>query len=86
MSHKHLDWQVWTDFLISYISGAKKNIVFMLWGNFAISKKTLIDSTKHLILTASHPSPLSCRHSFDGCKHFLKANEYLKEPINWSII
>ena len=85
MSHKKLNWQKWTDFIVKYVSDNKESIVFMLWGNFAQSKKGLIDCSKHLVLEASHPSPLSARHSFVGCKHFSKANNFLNENINWSI-
>jgi len=85
MSHKNLKFNLWTYFLINYISKNKKNVVFMLWGAFARSKKTLICESKHLVLESSHPSPLSARHSFNGCGHFLKANHFLKESINWSL-
>ena len=85
MSHKNLKWDLWTDFVINYISKHKKNVVFMLWGAYARSKKALICESKHLVLEASHPSPLSVRHSFKGCGHFLKANQFLKESIDWSL-
>ncbi|MDE5858746.1 MAG: uracil-DNA glycosylase, partial [Muribaculaceae bacterium] len=59
----------------------------LLWGNYAISKKRLIDETKHLVLTSVHPSPLSAYRGFIGCRHFSKANQYLtsigKTPIEW---
>jgi len=85
MSHKKLNWQKWTDFIVKYVSDNKESVVFILWGNFAQSKKDLIDCSKHLVLESSHPSPLSARHSFVGCKHFLKANQYLNVNIDWSI-
>ena len=69
---------------------AEENLVFLLWGSFAIKKQALVAPNRgHLILTAPHPSPLSAYRGFFGCKHFSKANEYLKskglEPIDWSI-
>lgn len=87
-SHRDYGWQSFTDFTIRYLSENYKNIVFMLWGNFAKNKKILIDSSKHLVLESAHPSPLA-GNAFQGCKHFSKANEYLtsvgKSPINWQI-
>ena len=85
-SHSQLGWQKFTDQVIKILSEHKENLVFMLWGSFAISKKELI-SDKHLVLTAPHPSPLSAYRGFLGCKHFSKANEYLKDQsINWGKI
>ncbi len=87
-SHKNIGWQTFTDAVISQLSEHKQNLVFMLWGNFAKSKKTLIDETKHYVLEAAHPSPLA-RNAFMGCKHFSKCNEILrkigKEEINWQV-
>ena len=87
-SHKNFGWQYFTDAVISALSNHKEHIVFLLWGNFAKEKKSLIDEKKHLILESSHPSPLA-GNSFVGNGHFLKANEYLIkndiEPINWEI-
>jgi uracil-DNA glycosylase len=60
------------------ISNQKKNIVFFLWGNNAKQKKKLLNIDKHLVLTTSHPSPLSAYRGFKGCKHFSKANKYLE--------
>ena len=81
-------WNIFTDAVIRAISERKEHVVFMLWGNYARSKKALIDKDKHLILEAAHPSPLA-RGAFFGCKHFSKCNSYLKEhgetPIDWSI-
>lgn len=88
-SHRNIGWQHFTDATIQYLSDHFAHIVFMLWGNFAKNKKTLIDASKHLILEAAHPSPLA-GNAFQGCKHFSKANEYLsgngKQPIDWQII
>lgn len=85
-SHKSFGWEIFTDALIKLISDKKENVVFLLWGNFAITKSALIDSAKHLVLTAAHPSPLA-RGAFFGSKHFSKTNNYLIEnklrSINW---
>lgn len=87
-SHKGKGWEEFTDSVISKISKEKENVVFLLWGANARSKKPLIDKTKHLVLECAHPSPLSAYNGFFGCGHFLKANEYLiscgKTPIDWS--
>lgn len=86
-SHQGHGWETFTDNVIARLSAAKSNIVFMLWGAYAIRKATLIDKSKHLILTAPHPSPLSAYRGFLGCKHFSKANSYLssvgKAEIDW---
>eukprot|EP00095_Tigriopus_kingsejongensis_P000885 maker-scaffold2448_size15613-snap-gene-0.0 protein:Tk00885 transcript:maker-scaffold2448_size15613-snap-gene-0.0-mRNA-1 annotation:"uracil-dna glycosylase" len=83
-----IGWQDFTDAVIKKLSDKSEHIVFMLWGNFAKSKAPLINSGKHLILEAAHPSPLA-RNKFQGCAHFSKANAYLKangrEPIDWSL-
>ncbi len=85
-SHSSIGWQTFTDAVIKTISDRKECIVFMLWGNYARSKKPLIDSSKHLILEAAHPSPLA-RGAFFGCRHFSKANNFLtatgQSPIVW---
>ena len=85
-SHSGIGWQTFTDAVIKTISDRKEYVVFMLWGNYARSKKPLIDSSKHLILEAAHPSPLA-RGAFFGCRHFSKANNFLiasgQEPIRW---
>jgi uracil-DNA glycosylase len=86
-SHSKIGWEHFTDAVIRKISQEKEQVVFMLWGNFAQSKQSLIDATKHLILKAAHPSPFSVHKGFYGCRHFSKANEYLvrhgKNPVNW---
>jgi uracil-DNA glycosylase len=88
-SHQGIGWEQFTDSIISEINMELNGIVFMLWGNFAKSKKKLIDAQKHLILESNHPSPLSAHRGFFYCKHFSKANNYLlskdKTPINWSL-
>lgn len=87
-SHKGQGWEKFTDSIIKKISDKKENVVFLLWGGNARSKKPLIDQTKHLILECAHPSPLSAYNGFFGCGHFVKTNAYLvehgKSPINWS--
>jgi uracil-DNA glycosylase len=87
-SHRKIGWQLFTDAIIKLLSDHKSNLVFMLWGNFAKSKSVLIDSSKHLILEAAHPSPLA-RGAYFGSKHFSQANNYLKtnniSPIEWKI-
>lgn len=87
-SHSRIGWQEFTDAVISYVSGHCEGVVFMLWGNFARGKKALIDSSRHLILEAAHPSPLA-GGAFFGCRHFSKANEYLaasgRTAIDWTL-
>ena len=88
-SHQNKGWETFTDSVISKLSEQKNNLVFVLWGNFAIAKKILIDTTKHHVLTAAHPSPLSAFKGFFGCRHFSKINEILldsgTEPIDWRL-
>ena len=88
-SHRNLGWQDFTDDVLKTISNQLNGIVFMLWGNFAKSKAKFIDTTRHLVLEAAHPSPLA-GGAFFGCQHFKQANEYLKGigkgPIDWTII
>ncbi|EAK0877812.1 uracil-DNA glycosylase [Campylobacter coli] len=87
-SHSSWGWQEFSDAVISKLGLEKSGLIFMLWGNYAKSKKALIDTSKHFILEAAHPSPLA-RTGFLGCKHFSKANEILrnlgKNPINWQL-
>ncbi|MBE5733941.1 MAG: uracil-DNA glycosylase [Clostridiales bacterium] len=89
-SHKGKGWESFTDSIIKKISDKKENVVFLLWGANARSKKPLIDTKKHLILECAHPSPLSAYNGFFGCGHFKKTNEYLekngKKPIDWSAL
>lgn len=86
-SHQNRGWETFTDEVIKVINKEREHVVFMLWGAYAQKKAELIDSKKHLILKAPHPSPLSAHRGFLGCGHFSKANEYLIEtnqnPINW---
>lgn len=87
-SHKHLHWRQFTDAVIQTISNKKENVVFVLWGSFAQKKASLIDTTKHHVLTSGHPSPMSANQGkWFGNQHFIKANEILervgKEKIEW---
>jgi uracil-DNA glycosylase len=88
-SHRNIGWHHFTDATIKFLSDHREHIVFMLWGNFAKNKKSLINSEKHLILESAHPSPLA-GNAFQGCGHFSKANDYLtakgESPIDWQII
>ena len=85
-SHKKIGWQAFTNAVIQLLSEKKEGLVFLLWGNFAKSKRELIDTDKHLVLEAAHPSPLA-RGAYFGSKHFSKTNEYLLKnnikPIDW---
>lgn len=87
-SHAKCGWQTFTDAAIKAVSVHRNGVVFMLWGRFAAEKAPLIDTGKHYILKAAHPSPLSVT-GFLGCRHFSKANELLvktgQTPINWQI-
>ena len=87
-SHSSIGWTEFTDAVIKYISDHCTGVVFLLWGNFARSKKALIDTTRHYVLEAAHPSPLA-RGAFFGCRHFSKTNEILaregKTPIDWQL-
>lgn len=88
-SHSKCGWAWFTDNVIKTISEQAENVVFILWGGNARSKKPLIDQSKHLVLECAHPSPLSAYNGFFGCKHFSKTNEYLiskgKRPIDWDL-
>lgn len=88
-SHQGKGWEKFTDAVIKAISDNLKGVVFLLWGNYAQAKETIIDTTKHHILKAPHPSPLSASRGFFGCKHFSKTNILLtnagKEAIDWSL-
>ena len=88
-SHKNKGWEIFTNQVIELLNQRDESIIFVLWGNDAKQKKSLITSPKHFILTASHPSPLSAFNGFFGCKHFSKINEILQKnhqlPIDWSL-
>jgi uracil-DNA glycosylase len=86
-SHKGKGWEEFTDTVIQAVSDKHEHVVFMLWGNFAKSKKHLIDTSKHLVVEAAHPSPFSAHTGFFGSQHFSKCNNYLKKygktEIRW---
>ena len=86
-SHQNKGWEKFTDAAIKALSDQRENLVFMLWGNYAKKKGTVIDRSKHLVLESAHPSPFSAYNGFFGCKHFSKANEYLckhrEKEIDW---
>ena len=86
-SHQNKGWEIFTDAVIKKISDGKEGIVFLLWGAYAQKKGEVIDRNKHLVLMSAHPSPFSADRGFFGCKHFSKANLYLKskgkEEIDW---
>ena len=88
-SHRGKGWEVFTDTVIRILSSRKAPIAFLLWGSNARSKASLIDNTRHLVLEAPHPSPLSAFNGFFGCGHFSKANAFLKakgySPIDWGL-
>jgi uracil-DNA glycosylase len=88
MSHSKIGWAEFTDAVIKTISSEKKGVVFLLWGRFAQDKQVLIDETRHYVLKAAHPSPLSAYNGFFGCKHFSKTNAILRqqslEAIDWN--
>ena len=77
-SHRNLGWDLFTNNILKEISLLKNKVVFIFWGNYAQKKEVLIDFKKHLILKAPHPSPLSAYRGFFGCRHFSKANKFLK--------
>ena len=86
-SHQRHGWETFTDAVIKCLSDNRDHLVFILWGSYAQSKQSLIDTSRHLVLKTVHPSPLSAYRGFFGCHHFTKTNEYLKmnniKEINW---
>ncbi len=86
-SHKKKGWEIFTDYCIKELSAKKNGLIFILWGNYAKKKKEIIDTKKHFILEAAHPSPFSAHNGFFGCKHFSKTNAFLKQQnstiISW---
>lgn len=89
MSHSKIGWHLFTNEVIRIISEKKENVVFLLWGSFAKSKQEFIDTQKHLVLTAAHPSPLSAHQGFFGCRHFSRTNTWLtskgQAAIDWTL-
>lgn len=88
LSHQNLGWERLTDYIIKILNKKNESIVFILWGNFARSKKKLITNPKHLIIESAHPSPLSAYHGFFGSHPFSKTNNFLREngrePVDFS--
>ena len=88
-SHATLGWERFTDDVVNQINQNREHVVFMLWGSHAQKKGAFIDRSRHLVLSAPHPSPLSAYRGFFGCKHFSRANAYLQEkgitPIDWQV-
>ncbi|MFP4470810.1 MAG: uracil-DNA glycosylase [Bacteroidales bacterium] len=88
-SHQNRGWETFTNAAIQKLSEQRKNLVFLLWGNYAIAKEALIDTTRHLVLKSPHPSPFSANRGFFGNRHFSKTNQYLKEngitEIDWQV-
>lgn len=86
LSHRDKGWEEFTDKVVEIISSQKENVVFLLWGSQAQRKGLVIDTKKHLVLKAPHPSPLSAYRGFFGCKHFSKTNEYLRQHGKTEIV
>ena len=88
LSHKEIGWEILTDKIIEVLTKNRKNLVFILWGSHARSKKNLISKNENLIIESAHPSPLSAHRGFIGSKPFSRTNDYLiknnMNPINWS--
>jgi len=88
-SHQNKGWEQFTDSVIRLLSAEKNGLIFLLWGKYAQAKEILIDSSKHSVLKAAHPSPFSAYNGFFGCRHFSRTNELLlkagKSPVNWSL-
>lgn len=88
-SHQNQGWEQFTDNVIKRLSKERSGLIFVLWGRYASMKEKLIDTSKHYILKAPHPSPYSANRGFFGCRHFSKTNHILrntgKSPINWDI-
>lgn len=86
-SHQGRGWETFTDRVVELIKDQRESVVFMLWGSYAQRKGALVDTRRHLVLTAPHPSPLSASRGFFGCRHFSSANRYLTargfDPIDW---
>ncbi len=88
-SHQHHGWETFTDAAITQLSLRRNNLVFVLWGNYAMAKRSLIDASRHFILTSVHPSPLSAHRGFFGCNHFSQINNLLRQQgvneIDWNL-
>lgn len=88
-SHRKIGWEMFTNETIKILSERKHNLVFLLWGKYAQEKSLLIDTSKHLILKSTHPSPFSAHYGFLGCRHFSKTNKYLESKeisiVDWQL-
>ena len=86
-AHQGKGWEKFTDRIVSELNESRDGLVFMLWGSYAMKKGAMIDRSRHLVLTAPHPSPLSAHRGFLGCRHFSRANEWLvqhgQSPVEW---
>ncbi len=88
-AHQGKGWEQFTDQVVRLLNAEREGLVFLLWGNYALKKGSVIDRDRHLVLTAPHPSPLSASRGFFGCHHFSRTNKWLEEhgmdPIDWSL-
>ncbi|MBP6580580.1 MAG: uracil-DNA glycosylase [Sphingorhabdus sp.] len=88
-SHRGKGWEKFTDAVIRLVNAKADPVVFMLWGNYAQKKADFVDSARHLVLKAAHPSPLSAHNGFLGCRHFSQCNAFLESkglpPIDWAL-
>jgi uracil-DNA glycosylase len=88
-SHRERGWERFTDAVVRLVNAKSDPVVFMLWGSYAQKKASFVDTSRHLVLKAPHPSPLSAHGGFFGCRHFSKANAFLEgkglEPIDWAL-
>jgi uracil-DNA glycosylase len=88
-SHRERGWERFTDRIIREVNAKTDPVVFMLWGSYAQKKAAFVDMSRHLVLKAPHPSPLSAHSGFFGCRHFSKANAFLEsralQPIDWAL-
>lgn len=88
-SHQRKGWEEFTDAIIRAVNARPDPVVFLLWGSYAQKKAAFVDTSRHLVLKAAHPSPLSAHNGFLGCRHFSKTNDYLQSkglpPIDWAL-
>ena len=88
-SHRERGWERFTDAVVQLVNAKTEPVVFMLWGSYAQKKAAFVDTSRHLVLKAPHPSPLSAHSGFFGCRHFSKANAFLQSkgllPIDWAL-
>ena len=88
-SHRDRGWERFTDRIVEQVNAKPEPVVFMLWGSYAQKKAAMVDTSRHLVLKAAHPSPLSAHSGFFGCRHFSKANAFLESrglpPIDWAL-